>query len=274
MDGGHSASEPVPSRHIITLDWYRIELLAALALSPCLDLEFGMPYDIKDQRVRYALPDGMPYDNPIGPFHHRTETLEGPGDLRLLANFRVRSILPPNDILHIGAGFTIPTGKTENKPLFPGDPGPLYVHQHIQFGTGTVDPLLRLGYRLQPDWWGIEFSAGAQIPLYENPRGYQGSAVIDFSIGPRFQLASGLSGGLYYAGIYQSRSYWDGRPDENSGYFQQAIIVRAHIRFSSSVMLVPIVMYTFDVQVMSGADVFQMDWFFGISLEVSPSINW
>lgn len=270
MDGGHPASQPVPNRHIITLDWYRIEFLAALALSPSLDLQLDVPYDVKDQRVRYELPDGTPLDNPIGPFHHRTETLEGVGDLRLLANFRARAILHPDDTLHVGAGFTIPTGKTENRPLFPGDPEPLYVHQHIQFGTGTVDPLLRLGYRVQPDWWGIEFSAGAQIPLYENSRGYQGSTVIDFSIGPRFKTAPWVDVGLFYTGIYQSRAYWDGRADENSGYFQQAVYLSARIRVSSSLILAPMVLHTLDVDVMSGADVFQMDWLFSISLEISP----
>lgn len=267
MDGSHYSSNPVLHRHIVSLDWYRTELDTAYRFLSDWDVELDVPYDVKDEKVRYELPDGTPYDSPTGPLHHRTETLEGFGDLRLLFNYRPVNVFLEGDQLHAGFGSTIPTGRTEENPYELAALG--IPHQHIQFGTGTFDPLLRFDYSIQRGFWGFDVALGLQAPLYENRKGYKGSTIFDAAIGPRFQFADWLCVAIHYTPVYQTRAFWDGEPDENSGYFLQGLTVRASVHLSSGLRVMLMAMRTLDVDVRAGGDSFEMDWMLGISLDVA-----
>lgn len=100
--------------------------------------------------------------------HHRNETLVGLGDPWLWARYG-RGF--GRFTLGARLGASLPLGRTEEDPFALGDMG--LRHQHLQFGTGTVNPLA-----------GIEvgrafgaFSAHAwlvtQQILYANHHGYQ-----------------------------------------------------------------------------------------------------
>lgn len=260
MDGSHPSLQPVPNRHLVTLEWWRTEVAVLHPVGDGWDLEVQIPYDIKDETVKYETPDGQPYENPVGFIHHRTETLDGIGDLRLIANYRPRGLLFEDDMARLGFGLSLPTGRTESDPYEDGALG--IKHQHIQFGTGTVDPLVIVGYSVGM----LDVSVGLQAPLYENKKGYKGSTVFDWAIGPRVAVTEWLSVAVHWTGVYQTRAYWDGEPDENSGYRMHAVSLSAPIVIDAEWILTPMAMYVLGVDVRSGADVFGMDWMFTLGV--------
>lgn len=267
MDGSHPSSDPIPHRHLVTLDWFRTEVQMARTLGALWDLELDIPYDVKDQTVRYELPDGTPYDSPTGPIHHRDERLEGIGDIRLVFNWRPEGLLMPGDRGHFGFGLSLPAGRTERNPYELAALG--REHRHIQFGTGTVDPILRFDYTSGHGAFAFDVALGIQAPLYENPKGYHGSTVVDLTLGPRLSVTEWLSVAVHYTPVYQTRATWDDEPDENSGYFLQGITFTAPIRVGSSTTIVPMVLRTLSVDARSGADNFEMDWMVGISIQAT-----
>jgi hypothetical protein len=133
------SQHPIPDhKHLVRLNLYHSELTLGFGLSAKTLLLARLPYDIKDQRVRYTTLDGQPFVPPYGDIHHRTETLYGVSDAELMM------LTTPAPGWLVGAGLTLPIGKTEPNPIVLGRLG--LKHEHIQFGSGTVDP------RLLVDW--------------------------------------------------------------------------------------------------------------------------
>ena len=97
--------------HHVRLKLFHSDLGAAYGLRPGFALSLRVPYDIKDQRVRYTTLTGEPFVPPYGDIHHRTETLRGisDGDLLLL--------WAPKTDWHIGFGTTLPLGYTVPDPI-------------------------------------------------------------------------------------------------------------------------------------------------------------
>jgi thiol-disulfide isomerase/thioredoxin len=91
------------------------------------------------------------------------------------------------------AGFTIPIGRTEEDPFAM----PELPHQHIQFGTGTVNPVLaaEVGYGWGK-WRAFGFAFTQQI-VYENSKGYKAGDRYAGGLGVRRALGSwSLRGGV------------------------------------------------------------------------------
>ena len=257
----------MPNEHFIELDWERTELTAAYAFTPDWNVELNIFYDIKEMKARYTLPDSTPYSNPLGNIHHRTERLDGVADLRLLLNHWWRGILFDGDTLHAGAGITLPTGRIEENPYELATAG--LKHQHIQFGNGTIDPLLRADYSLTGDPFGFGLSLGLHAPLYENRNGYRGPTLLQFSAGPRVDFRGDLSISLRYTTLYQTRGTWDGDIDPNSGYFLQGLSVSAPIRLSQTLTLTPTFMRIFSIDTRGTGDTFEMDTMIALTLNIS-----
>ncbi len=257
----------MPNQHFVHLDWFRTEFDLAYGFSKDWDIELDIPYDVKTVSAKYELPDGTPFNNPQGDLHHRDERLQGFSDFKLLANYRPGSVLLKDDRLHVGLGLSLPVGETQEDPWELGDQG--LKHQHIQFGTGTVDPVLRLDYYLLANPIGFLVSANVQIPLYENSKGYKGSTQGDFTVGPRVQLADWLVLGASYVASYQTRAFWDGDPDENSGYFLQGVGFNAAIRVAPRVTIIPTVLRVHSINTRGSSDSLKMDWLAGLSIDIA-----
>lgn len=267
LDGSHPDPDPVPNNHFVHLDWFRTEFDLAYGFSKDWDLELDIPYDVKTVSAKYELPDGTPFNNPVGDLHHRDERLQGISDLKLLVNYRPGSVLMGDDRLHVGIGVSLPAGETEEDPWKKGNQG--LKHQHIQFGTGTVDPMIRLDYYRLADPIGFLVSANLQLPLYENPHTYKGSTQADFTVGPRAQIADWLVVGASYVASYQTRAFWDGDPDENSGYFLQGVGFNAAIRIAPGVTIIPTVLRVHSIDTRGSSDSLKMDWLVGLSVDLA-----
>lgn len=111
-------------------------------------------------------------------------------------------------------------------------------HEHIQFGTGTFDPLLEL-YYFTPisDRVRASVNALAKLPLYENGKGYQGpvevSSGLSLTVAPteRFSLRVGWS---FY---YQNAARWNGERDINSGLISHGAVGGLSYKVSDSAYL-------------------------------------
>jgi hypothetical protein len=124
----------------------------------------------------------------------------------------------------LGAGVTLPFGRTEPDPIELGRRG--LKHEHIQFGSGTFDPTLSVQWSRPLGKLRFGASADARVPLYENSHGFKLPVTVRWSIGPSFPIGTtGLSAQL--AGQYQAIGKWNGERDEGTGFHNGGASLRA-----------------------------------------------
>jgi hypothetical protein len=155
------------------------------AFTEALGVELQVPLRLTRTTIQYQRLDGTPVTLDYENIHHRNETLSGLGDPWVQGRYaftlgKVR--------LSTHAGFTVPLGHTVEDPFALGEEG--LPHEHIQFGTGTVQPLLTLEAEQGSDSWSARLWGQAQLSVAENSHG--------FRAGNRFGL--GLSGDLNVVG--------------------------------------------------------------------------
>ncbi|HYO53280.1 hypothetical protein [Archangium sp.] len=137
-------------------------------LTDALGVEVQFPLRLNSTTVRFTALDGTPLVLDYENIHHRDETLFGLGDPWVMGRYAGRL---GGVGLAARVGFTVPLGGTVENPFALGDRG--LSHQHVQFGTGTVQPLL--GLEASHTWgqWGARAWGQAQLSLVENRFGYR-----------------------------------------------------------------------------------------------------
>jgi hypothetical protein len=204
----HVADDPAlpPHQHHVRLGLTHTELTAQYGLRENMQLAVRVPYDVKAMRVRYSLLDGgAPYTPPYGDIHHRTETLRG------ISDPSVRLEMAPRDGWVVGVGTTLPLGHIVPDPIALGNAG--QTHEHIQFGSGTFEPIL------SAQWASPRFVAmtEARLSLYENRNGFRAPSTLIWSAGPTFRVGR-ISIGPRVNGQVQTLARWNGEIDEGSGF--------------------------------------------------------
>jgi thiol-disulfide isomerase/thioredoxin len=112
-------------------------------------------------RIHYLDGSGMPVELVEPSTHHRNETLTGIADPMVLGALQVGA-------LTLRAGLTLPLGKTERDPFAMPD----LPHEHIQFGTGTFNPVLAIEGAHAWGPWAVSGFAFTQQVVYANSKGY------------------------------------------------------------------------------------------------------
>ncbi|HEY8181283.1 MAG TPA: hypothetical protein VII32_03525 [Thermoanaerobaculia bacterium] len=191
--------------HHVRLRLFHSDLSAAYGLRPGLAMSLRVPYDIKDQHVRYTTLDGQPFVPPYGDIHHRTETLRGisDGDLLLL--------WAPSPGWHFGFGTTLPLGHTVPDPIELGHEGKK--HEHLQFGSGVFAPELEIAWS-RPN---VSALVQATVPLTTSSRGFRAPKNFRWSAGPSSTIGR-VNVALSFAGQYQTIGRWHGEVDEGTGF--------------------------------------------------------
>lgn len=157
-----------PQLHDQTFWVAELRAIAELQLWERLSVEAQLPLRLSATTVRYLRPDGTPFELDYEDIHHRNETLVGLGDPWLSVRGRLEAL----EILFAGqAGTTLPLGRTEPDPFALGDLG--LAHQHVQFGTGTFQPLLGLEALRHLGPVDLRAHAVAQVSIAQNHHGYQ-----------------------------------------------------------------------------------------------------
>jgi len=209
-------------RHEVSLDFVRVELTAQYTFLDDWDVWLRVPYEVKRQIVQLRQIDRrVSFSQALAQVnhtrtHHRTATYTGISDLMLLVAKYWRGLLAEGDMLAVAWGVSIPTGQTERDPFVAGDLGQR--HLHIQFGSGTVDPLLEVSYTLPlPAQFNVGGFAAGRFPFYENRKGYR--APVDMTAGVRGgrSITDWLSVGADFTFYWQSFASWNGTRDVNSG---------------------------------------------------------
>ena len=144
-------------------------------------LSTDVMWSLRLVHVQFQLEDleRRPIEQPYGEeIHHRTETLVGLSDpwLGLRGTHRTGDWT-----LSVRLGIPLPVGATVDNPFQRGRAG--LTHQHIQFGTGTVDPFVGVEVRRLVGRFTISADLLGKFTLYQNRHGYQ--AGNQFSAGLR-----------------------------------------------------------------------------------------
>ena len=140
----------------------------ARGLRPGLGLELQAPVRIVRDRVHYEDLSRQTYAPPNPDLHHRNETLI--------------AIADPQVTLHLGQqwepwsvatriGLSIPIGGTEPNPFELGRLGRR--HRHIQFGSGTWDPIVGLAVGRSFGGFETQLNGIARLTVSDNEHGYR-----------------------------------------------------------------------------------------------------
>ncbi|MEO8382369.1 MAG: hypothetical protein ABI779_22095 [Acidobacteriota bacterium] len=249
-------------RHQVSLDFTRVELGLQYTLSPQWDLLARIPWEQKAQHagitfVDPATPDERTAMQRDVDLHHRSVTLRGPGDLMLLGRRRWSG-------LTLSAGVTVPTGRTIDNPYLAGDRGEQHVH--IQFGSGTVDPLLEASYT-RPVREHVDAGAyfSTRYPLYENRRTFR--AAPDATLGLHTSWRATERVRLRAEGAVFAQGYgeWDGVRDENTGLLATSISAGTTVRWGSTALSVD-VRYPLSQRTLTEGDAFTQGPTFVVSV--------
>ena len=227
--------------HAVELDFVRYELVTAYNFTESWEAWLRVPYDVKERTASVELIDPATSAEVAAmqrnlDLHHPTETLEGFSDLSLLFARKTKDTFRHGDILAVAFGTSIPVGQTEENPYALGESG--LPHEHIQFGTGTFNPLLELYYSTAVSE-SVRVSANAlgKFPLYENDKGYQGPVEVSSGLSVAVAPTDRLSLRAGWSFYYQSYAHWDNERDVNSGLISNGAVGGASYKVSAGAYL-------------------------------------
>lgn len=236
---GHVVDVPL-HRHEVSLDYTRFELGLQYTLSPDWDLVARLPWEEKAQTSVVAFVDpATPEERAAmlrnADVHHRTATYRGLGDAMLLGRRRWTSVWRDDDLVSVTIGTTVPIGRIEENPYLLGDEG--REHRHIQFGTGTFDPLLEATYafRLTPSTTAGAYVAG-RFPLYENRHTFHAPFDTSAGIHATQALTPRLLARAEAGAYYQGHGEWNSLRDENTGLVSTSALAGISVRLGRVVV--------------------------------------
>jgi hypothetical protein len=188
-----AAGDVPPYLHDQGLTVLELRPVLELGITPNVGAELQLPVRLVSATITYRRLDGTPFEPPNATLHHRNETLAGLGDAWLSA--RAAWVTGP---LRLGArlGSTLPLGSTVENPFALGAAG--LEHQHVQFGSGTFQPLLGADAT-----WGFGSAWSARgyaqwIPApFQNRYGYRlgdkvnGGALVEWAPLPGLGVSAG-----------------------------------------------------------------------------------
>jgi hypothetical protein len=201
-----------------------LDLSAARGLSPGLGVGLTLPLREVRDRIRFEDLARHPYVPPKPDTHHRNETLLHVADPELAA-LLMRE--PGAWTLSARLGTTVPIGRTEPNPFALGRLG--LAHQHIQFGTGTWDPMMGLSATRAFGEFGFNASALVKMSFYENAHGYRAGNRYSILLCASHKLGSlwGANAGLTLD--RENAEKWNGRIEEEGNLGRTDLMLTAGI---------------------------------------------
>jgi hypothetical protein len=220
---GRTVSAPL-HEHAVRMDAWRTVLDLEYLAFDDLALRLKSPFELRDRRASV---------NEIAPataaqradmqraldVHHSDATLEGARDFELSAAHWWRGAFLADDRLELAYGVSLPTGATEHDPYRRDADGDLLPHEHVQFGSGTFDPLLQLTWAAPLDaHWAVGGYAAARFPLYENRKDYRAPRELTLAASASRALSARWHLRGVATALWSGKAEWDGAPDVNSGW--------------------------------------------------------
>jgi len=195
-----------PYWHVQRLLIGELALSAACGLTSGLGVGLTVPLRQVRDRIRFEDLARNPYVPPEPDTHHRNETLLHVADPQLAALLTGAS---GAWTVNASLGTSIPIGRTEPNPFALGRLG--LPHQHIQFGTGTWDPMLSVAALRSLGEVGISASVSAKVTLSENTHGYRAGNRYGILLGANRKLGGIWGTNLGMTLDRESPEKWDGQ---------------------------------------------------------------
>ena len=207
-----------PQQHHTTLSIAELRVLAEYGLARGLALQATLPFRLLDTRTIYTNLSGRQLELDYPNIHHRNETLAGLGDAQLWLHHGVKL---GSWALSERVGVSVPFGRVQPNPYVLGDEG--LSHEHIQFGTGTLDPLVGMDASRAFGKVSVAGFVQAQLPLFADRLGYQAGVRLLGGVTAALPLsAGGMTVRLDAAAVKEFAERWDGKvpaEDGNQGRF-------------------------------------------------------
>ena len=145
-----------------------LRIAAEVGVAEDVGIGLSIPLRLVDTSIRYLDGGGEEVAIAGDDLHHRNETLVGVVDPWVVGHWHHAMRAWSFDLR---GGVSLPLGRTEEDPFALGDAG--LRHQHIQFGTGTINPVVgaEVARNLGPLL--VRVFALTQQVLYENGKGYR-----------------------------------------------------------------------------------------------------
>jgi hypothetical protein len=170
--------------------------------------------------VRFEDLGRQPYRPADGDIHHRNEKLSGTGDAWLLAHGARRA-----GVWTIAArlGVSIPFGRTEPNPFDLGRRG--IPHEHLQFGTGTWDPLVGLAVGRRVGATSLNLFSFSRFVLAANDHGYRAGRRHELGLAADRRLAGAWRGLVSLDLARDEAETWGGRIEEEGNLGRTDLLV-------------------------------------------------
>jgi len=200
--------------HDQTFSVAELRPVAEYAFNGMLSVELQLPLRLSATTIRYRRLDGSEYVPDYVDIHHRNETLVGLGDPWVSARARARLW---ETQLALRAGLSLPLGRTEPDPFALGAQGE--PHQHVQFGTGTLLPLLGVDAARELGPVRASGYVQAQLSLYENQHGYLAGTRLTTGLSAELTVVGALRASLAVDLFHEEPERWGGeiQQDGNLG---------------------------------------------------------
>ncbi len=171
--------------HDQTIALGELRVAAELGVADDIGVSLSLPLRVVDTSIRYLDAGGDEVEIAADDVHHRNETLVGLVDPWVLAHWHKAAGALSVDVR---GGLSLPLGKTEEDPFALGDAG--LRHQHIQFGTGTFNPVVGVEVDRSFGPFSLRAFALTQQVLYENGKGYRAGDRYSGGLGALSQLGT------------------------------------------------------------------------------------
>lgn len=203
-----------------------LRLLAELAMRDWLSVELQLPLRVSATTITFRRLDGSAFEPESADIHHRNETLVGLADpwLQLRARGQMGAWSGS-----VNAGLTVPVGRTEPNPFALGRAG--LVHQHVQFGSGLVNPLL--GFEGSYAWERVtaRLTGLAQLSLDQNLYGYQAGSRFLGSAGVTVRVVDGLVLGVSVDSATELPERWDGVVEQDGNVGRSDVLAGGMVQW-------------------------------------------
>lgn len=157
-----------PYRHDLAIRTADLTLGVRYGLGPGWAAEALVPFRLNRQRITFRTLEGTPLTPDPPDYHHSNRTLTGFADPWLLVSTGRTSGAWS---LGARAGASLPLGSTVDNPFALGEEG--LPHEHVQMGTGTVQPIAALGLGRAFDGWAATGLAFGRFGVATNRHGYR-----------------------------------------------------------------------------------------------------
>ncbi len=224
---GCATGRPTPYNHNLTNFVYGATIDAQLGVLSWLSVNLSVPIRAVTTSVSYSTLDGREYTPDPPDTHHRNRTITGFADPGILA-IAGRAVGRFGFALRAGA--LLPLGRTlDEDPFHLGHEGK--THEHVQFGAGTVRPMLGSALAVDLGAVGLDTWTVGILSLAQNHHGYRAGQ--RFVFGARASSAFGTKGRFGLGGELsrESADTWHGSAGDDGNLGRTDVVALFTARY-------------------------------------------